>query len=40
MSIAELERRLDKATDPSVGELITRYGTNLNKLKMDTAQGR
>jgi len=40
MSIAELERRLDKATDPSVGELITRYGTNLNKLKMDTAQGK
>ena len=40
MSIAELERRLDKVTDPSVGELITRYGTNLNKLKMDTAQGK
>jgi len=40
MSIADLERRLDKATDPSVGELITRYGTNLNKLKMDAAQGK
>jgi hypothetical protein len=40
MSIAELERRLDKATDPSVGELITRYGTNLNKLKIDAAQGK
>lgn len=40
MSIADLERRLDKVADPSVGTLIARYGTNVEKLKQDAAQGK
>lgn len=40
MSIADLERRLDKVADPSVGALVTRYGTNVEKLKQDAAQGK
>jgi hypothetical protein len=40
MSIADLERRLDKVSDPSVGQLITRYGTNVEKLKQEAASGR
>lgn len=40
MSIADLERRLDKVSDPSVGQLITRYGTNVEKLKQEAASGK
>lgn len=35
-----LKDRIDKSADPTVGELVTKYGTDVNRLKMDTAAGK
>ena len=35
-----LGRSVDKVVDPTVGELVTKYGTNINRLTQDVAAGK
>ena len=40
MNLLSLDRRINKAVDPTVGELVTKYGTNINRLTQDVAAGK